>query len=64
MGDKYPNIIRLQDVFMCDLSVYSIYKSLKSSLHYIQATYLQEITKIKLAIITKEVSYLLTTKED
>lgn len=40
IGDKYPNIVRLQDVFMCDLSVYSIYKLLKSSLHYIQATYL------------------------
>lgn len=40
MGNKYPNIIRLQDVFMCDLSVYSIYKLLKSSLYYIQATYL------------------------
>lgn len=49
---------------MCDLSVYSVYELLESSLHYIQATCLQEITEIKLAIITKEVSHLLTAKED
>lgn len=64
MGDKYPNIVRLQDVFVCDLSVYSVYELLESSLHHIQATCLQEITEIKLAIIVKEVSHLLTAKED
>ncbi|KMK54987.1 hypothetical protein Y699_09333 [Aspergillus fumigatus Z5] len=55
MGDKHPNIVRLQDVFVCDLSVYSVYESLESSLHHIQATCLQEITEIELAIIAKEV---------
>lgn len=64
MGDKHPNIVRLQDVFVCDLSVYSVYESLESSLHHIQATCLQEITEIELAIIAKEVSHLLTAKED
>jgi hypothetical protein len=60
MGDKPSNIVRLQDVFVCDLSVYSVYESLESSLHHIQATCLQEITEIELAIIAKEVSRLLS----
>jgi hypothetical protein len=60
MGDKPSNIVRLQDVFVCDLSVYSVYESLESSLHHIQATCLQEITEIELAIIAKEVSHLLS----
>lgn len=44
---------------MCDLSIYTVYKLLESSLHYIQATCLQEITEIELVIIIKEVSHLL-----
>lgn len=59
LRDKPSNIVRLQDVFVCDLSVYTVYESLESSLHHIQATCLQEITEIELAIIAKEVSHLL-----
>lgn len=59
LRDKPSNIVRLQDIFVCDLSVYTVYKLLESSLHHIQATCLQEITEIELVIIVKEVSHLL-----
>ncbi|KAB8067370.1 hypothetical protein BDV29DRAFT_163446 [Aspergillus leporis] len=53
--EKPSNIVCLLDVFPSDHSIHLAYESLEVSLHHIQATCLQEITEIELAIIAKEV---------
>ncbi|KAL5362275.1 hypothetical protein BJX96DRAFT_99662 [Aspergillus floccosus] len=53
--DRPRNLVLMQDVLIEQPWIYSVYESLETSLHHVQATSRQDITEIDLAIIGKEV---------
>ncbi|KAL4889244.1 hypothetical protein BDV59DRAFT_186808 [Aspergillus ambiguus] len=53
--DRPRNLVLIQDVLIEQPWIYSVYESLETSLHHVQATSRQDITEIDLAIIGKEV---------
>ncbi|KAG2421577.1 hypothetical protein HFD88_005552 [Aspergillus terreus] len=53
--DRPRNLVLIQDVLIKQPWIYSVYESLETSLHHVQATSRQDITEIDLAIIGKEV---------